>query len=395
MKKPILIPSTAIAKGIKDFFAIEAASGIVLGLAAILAFAVANSGASEFYFSTLQFKVAGLSIQHWVNDGLMAIFFFVVGLEIKREMAVGHLSTPKLAALPVAAAVGGMVVPALFYLLFNHHLPDASRGWGIPMATDIAFAVGVLTLFGARVPLTLKVFLLAIAIVDDLGAIMVIAFFYTNEIRGSGLAMAFAGLGLAGLLRFSGMRSYWGYVAIGAFVWFGFLYSGIHATIAGVLLGLLTPLKYPTQRNSNKTYSPLDDLIHYLHSWVSFGIMPIFAFANSGIDLRGIQIQEVVQHTIHLGIVSGLFLGKPIGIFVASFAAFKLGLATLPNGIKWQHIAATGFLAGIGFTMSLFISSLGLPASLEIYSKTGIVLGSLLSGAVGALLLAKTLPKKI
>ncbi len=374
----------AIKNCFKTFLKVESSSGIVLGITAVLAFFVANSALSGWYFSALSSKILGLTLHHWINDGLMAIFFFLVGLEIKKELVLGHLSSPKKASLPIAAAIGGMLFPALIYAFINPS-PPAANGWGIPMATDIAFAIGVLALFGKRIPLALKVFLLAVAIVDDLGAILMIAFFYTSEIKGAGLGVAALALGMATLLRYAGVRKYRVYILLGIIVWAGFLYSGVHATIAGVLLGLLTPTKFPKDPGSPDSYSPLEDLVHTLHPWVGFGIMPVFAFANSGIDLRGVNLFEVATNPISMGIVCGLLIGKPLGIFLLSFMLVKAKLATLPLGLTWKHIIAVGLISGIGFTMSLFISGLALSTELEIYSKTGIILGSIISGIVGSL----------
>lgn len=376
-------------ESIKNFFKMEASSGIILGLAAILAFIVANSGLSEAYFALFELNVLGLTLKYWINDGLMAIFFFMVGLEIKRELKLGHLSAPKKAALPFAAAVGGMLVPAVIYAFLNQTAP-AANGWGIPMATDIAFAIGVLALLGKRIPLSLKIFLLAVAIVDDLGAILVIAFFYTSQIKGAGLGVAALAFGVATLLKYSGVRSYLAYVFVGVFVWAGFLYSGVHATIAGVLLGLLTPTHFPADKKGEETYSPLDELLHYTHPWVSFAIMPIFAFANAGINLTGVDIVAVLASPITLGIIFGLLVGKPVGVFILSYVAVKFAGVKLPKGMNFANIVGVGFLAGIGFTMSLFISGLALPSELEVYSKTGIVVGSVISGLIGALILYTT-----
>ncbi|MCB0421229.1 MAG: Na+/H+ antiporter NhaA, partial [Bdellovibrionales bacterium] len=355
-----------------------------------VAFVIANSNFSSLYLSTLDIKIFGLSIKYWINDGLMAIFFFLVGLEIKKELVLGHLSSPKKASLPLLAAIGGMIIPAIIYAYLNPE-PPRFNGWGIPMATDIAFAIGVLALFGNKIPLALKVFLLAVAIVDDLGAILVIAFFYTNSINGFGLALASLALGGATLLRFSGVRNYFIYTAIGTVVWGGFLYSGIHATIAGVLLGLLTPTKFPSEKGSEDLYSPLEDLVHKLHPWVSYGIMPIFAFANAGVDLRGVELFPVITHPTSMGVVFGLFVGKPIGVFGVTYIFSKLKIISIPEGVNWGQILGVGFLAGIGFTMSLFISSLALPKDLEVYSKTGIIVGSLVSGFIGAIIVKYSL----
>jgi NhaA family Na+:H+ antiporter len=367
----------------QNFFRMEAASSLILLAAVILAFIIANGPLFEHYQLILEYKILSLSIHHWINDGLMTIFFFLVGLEIKKELVVGELSTPKKAAMPIFAAIGGMVFPALIYFFFNHEMPQA-KGWGIPMATDIAFAVGVLTLFGRRVPVSMKIFLLAIAIVDDLGAILVIAFFYTQEIRGSGLALAMIAFGIMALFKFFKIKSYLVYLPIALVIWLGFLYSGVHATLAGVAIGLLTPITISTNKFK---INPVDDLIHLLHPWVSFGIMPIFALANAGIRLSGFKLFEVLNHSVNQGIILGLCLGKPIGIFLMSLIAKKLKIANLPSGLNWNNVFTIGCLGGIGFTMSLFISSLALPSSLEVYSKTGIILASLISAIVGALLI--------
>lgn len=384
---------SAIKKPIELFLKTEASSGIVLAICALIAMGLANSAWGPQYFNLLMFKIAGLNIQQWINDALMAIFFFVIGMEIKKELIVGELRSPQLAALPIAAALGGMIFPALIYYLFNPEFPNL-KGWGIPMATDIAFALGVLTLFGKRVPLSLKIFLLAIAIVDDLGAILVIAFFYTSQINGQGLGLATLFIGLMILIKIMGVRSYIIYIVFGTIAWIGVLLSGVHATIAGVVIGLITPLYFPTQRGSTKEYSPLDYLVKKLHPWVSYGIMPIFALANAGINILGTDASELIHHPIHQGVVMGLVFGKPAGIILFSAIAVAFGLAKLPPGLNWKHIIAIGLLAGIGFTMALFISGLALNPEQEIYSKTGIVLGSMISAILGSLFLAISLHKR-
>ncbi len=381
-----------IFKPFELFFNTEAKSGIILAICAAFAMLLANSIWAESYFAFLNLKVLGLSIQHWINDALMAIFFFVIGMEIKKEIVAGELKSPRQAALPVAAALGGMLVPALIYFGFNPSGADA-QGWGIPMATDIAFALGILTLFGKRVPLSLKVFLLAIAIVDDLGAILVIAFFYTSEINGYGLGIAIATLGLMALIKAAGVRSYLMYIVLGIIAWGAVLVSGIHATIAGVAIGLLTPLHYPTETGSETTYSPLDDLVHFLHPWVSYFIMPVFALANAGISLKGAELSVLVTNSIHQGVVLGLVMGKPLGVLLACFIAVKTRIASIPAELSWKHIVGVGFLAGIGFTMSIFISSLALSPEQEIYSKTGIIIGSIISAILGAILIQLTTRK--
>ncbi len=316
-----------------------------------------------------------------------------MGLEIKKELVLGHLSTPQKASFPLVAALGGMALPALIYFSLNPSGPGAN-GWGIPMATDIAFALGVLALFGKHIPIALKVFLLAVAIVDDLGAILIIAFFYTTEIHGTGLAVAAAGLGGAALFKYAGFRNYLIYVLLGVVVWLGFLNSGVHATIAGVLLGLLTPTRFPTDKGGKDFYSPLEDLVHKIHPWVGFGIMPLFAFANAGLDLREVQVLDVATHSISLGIIFGLLIGKPLGVVGFSFLFEKLGWVRLTSGVRWSHILGVGFLAGIGFTMSLFISGLALTEDQEVFSKFAIVVGSILSGMIGAGVLKLSLSLK-
>jgi NhaA family Na+:H+ antiporter len=383
-----------IRKPIVSFFKIEASSGILLAFFALIAMVLANSELSSEYFSVLNFKIINLTVQHWINDAFMVIFFFLIGMEIKKEMVAGELRSPKKAALPIAAAMGGMVFPAIIYYFLNPEYPD-SKGWGIPMATDIAFALGVLTIFGNRASLSLKIFLLAIAIVDDLGAILVIAFFYTTKINVQGLAIAAVVLGIMMLVKSIGIKNYSIYILLGFFVWVGVLLSGVHATIAGVLIGLLTPYKFPTERKSTIPYSPLEYLVHKLHPWVSFGIMPIFALANAGVVIKGVDIIEIIKNPIHQGVALGLLIGKPMGILVFSLLAVKFKLAQLPSSLSWRDVTAVGVLAGIGFTMALFISNLALYPQQEIYSKTGIIIGSIIAAIAGSILLAVNLPGKV
>lgn len=378
---------------VQKFLAQESSGGILLAIFTVIAMLLANSALSDNYFAVLHHKLLGLSIHHWINDGLMVIFFFVVGMEIKKELVAGELSSPRRAALPMIAAIGGVVLPATIYYMLNPTYPDV-RGWGIPMATDIAFAVGVLSFFGKRVSLPLKIFLLALAIVDDLIAVIVIAFFYTKEINGPSLGIGFLLLGLMLLFKYIGIRSYIAYTIIGILTWLAVLKSGVHATIAGVAIGLLAPLHYPKAKNSSEQYSPLQDLVHTLHPWVSYLIMPVFALANAGVKLELSAFGELVQSSIHQGVALGLFFGKPIGIFTICFLAVKLGIANLPNGVKWKDLFGVGILAGIGFTMALFVSGLALYPEQEIYSKTGILLGSLLASLVGSFYLYFVLPKK-
>lgn len=378
--------SNRILKTLDAFIKMEAASGIILACCTAIAMLLANSVWSADYFEFLHVKIFGLSLQHWINDGLMAIFFFVIGMEIKKELVAGELSSFQKAVLPAAAALGGMVVPAFIYFYFNQSPPN-SNGWGIPMATDIAFALGVLTLFGKRVPLSLKVFLLALAIVDDLGAVLVIALFYTKQINVEAIGIA----ALLFLIMFTfknlKFKNYFIYLILGVAIWSAVLLSGVHATVAGVLIGLMTPLKFQVSKSPSGSYSPLEDLIHALHPWVSFGIMPVFALANAGILLEGLEFSKIITNPIHQGVALGLLLGKPIGIMGFSYLAVKLGLGRLPAATRWPHIFAVSFLAGIGFTMALFISNLALAPDQEIYSKTGILLGSVLAGVLGFILL--------
>lgn len=350
------------------FFRLEAASGVVLLGAALLALGWANSLYQDGYRVLWRQSLFGMNLHHWINDGLMAIFFFVVGLEIKREIVSGELSSRKKAMLPAAAALGGMIVPALIYSVINWGEPTI-KGWGIPMATDIAFAIGVLSLLGNRVPASLKVFLTALAIVDDLGAVLVIALFYTDQIAWTYLLF---GLGLLGALYVLSRRGFSVtavYLAVGLIVWLTFLKSGVHATVTGVLLAVVIPSKIGEQ------------LEHALHPWVSFLIMPIFALANAGVS---IQSTSVIQ-PVGLGIIAGLVLGKQVGITLFSWLAVKLKLALLPDGVRWRQVYGVGWLGGIGFTMSLFIASLAFgEASAIDVAKLGIIIASVTAGVIGA-----------
>lgn len=353
--------------------------GLLLAACTSAALILANSPLAAGYASLLQMYFLGLSFQHWINDGLMTVFFFVVGMEIKRELVVGELKSPKRAALPIAAALGGMIAPALFYWLLNPS-GAAARGWGIPMATDIVFAVAVLNLF--RVSPALKVFLLALAIVDDLGAVLVIALFYSQGLSGPFLAGAAIFIGLMPLLRRAGLRSYWPYVPLGILAWYCVLRSGVHATMAGVLIGLLTPLALPGEERS-----PLQELTRRLHPWIDYLVMPVFALANAGVSFSGTDFRALLAEPVFQGVFSGLFLGKPLGILAASFLVVRLGWAERPSGTGWRGVAGAACLGGIGFTMALFISSLALPQELELPSKAGILFASLGSALAGAAVL--------
>lgn len=400
------------------FFAMQASAGIFLLFSAVVALVWANSSWSEIYHNILHYPLSihlgsfslSYSLHHWVNDALMVIFFFVVGLEIKRELSVGELSTPKQAALPIFAALGGMVVPALIYLVFNSQ-GATQVGWAIPMATDIAFAVGILSLMSHRVPLSLKVFLLALAIVDDLGAVLVIAFFYSQEIIGQYLAFAGLMVFVIFCAKKVDVKNITFYVFCGVFLWFFILKSGVHSTIAGVILGLMCPSRFFTDRQEklNKIkelslsipsykkvkkmkkllrgfHTPTHRLIEDLHPYVSWIIMPVFAFFNAGVEFKsGFSMNEFVSHPVSLGILFGLFLGKPIGILLFSFLGVRLKLAVWPSQFNWRNLTGVGFLAGIGFTMALFISHLSFDSQpeLAVYSKTSILLASLLAMIVG------------
>ncbi|MHC4786818.1 MAG: Na+/H+ antiporter NhaA [Planctomycetota bacterium] len=416
-----------------EFTRLEAAGGILLLICTAVAVAWANSPWRGSYFDFWHMPVAieigslrlSESLAHWVNDGLMAIFFFVVGLEIKRELLVGELASPRKAAIPVAAAVGGMAVPALVYALVNFG-GNGMAGWAIPAATDIAFALGIMALLGKRVPLSLKVFLMALAIVDDIGAVLVIAFFYTSDVSWSALGAAGAVLALLVVANILHVRKPIVYVALGLLLWVAFLLSGIHATLAGVLLAFTIPSQFRIRGadfiafsrhaldeferaggNENDLITnqarqrwvhglemacehvdtPLLRLEHALVPWVALAIMPIFALANAGVEIGG-GIVPALGSRISLGIILGLVLGKQIGIMGCTWLAVRLGLGTLPEGLTWKHIYATSWLAGIGFTMSLFIAYLGFGEGEQlVLSKYGILAGSLAAGVVGYVLL--------
>jgi NhaA family Na+:H+ antiporter len=374
------------------FFQHEAAGGIVLLAAAVLALLLANSPLHHAYDALLEtpvsVRVGALGIDkhllHWINDGLMAVFFLLVGLEIKREMMVGALSSPSRAALPAIAAVGGMIAPALVYVAFNYSDAKALGGWAIPAATDIAFAVGVLALLGPRVPASLKIFLLALAIIDDLGAIVIIALFYTDDLAVTALLLAFLGIGILAAINRAGVTRIAPYIVVGVFIWVCVLKSGVHATLAGVATALAIPLQGEPGEEG-----PLEGLEHSLHTWVTFGILPIFAFANAGVSLGGLTLAKLTG-ALPLGIAAGLVIGKPIGIFAATWAAVQSGIGQRPEGASWMHILGVACLGGIGFTMSLFIGMLAFPephyaADLRI----GVLAGSLVSAALGALVLTK------
>jgi NhaA family Na+:H+ antiporter len=425
-----------LARPLRRFLAIEAASSILLLVATLVSLALANSPGHEawahFWHQRVAIEVGGLelalSLAHWVNDALMAIFFFVVGLEIKREMTIGELASRQRAMLPVFGALGGMVAPALIYVGLQPG-GAAAAGWGIPMATDIAFAVAALAILGPRVPPGLKVFLLALAIVDDLGAVTVIAVFYTDEVRLSALFAALLGLGLVYAIRLAGVRAYAPYFVVGAGVWLATLGSGIHATVAGVMLGLLTPVHALGEREtlmtrlresaeealerigsagretppepllqqvrdlSLRAQSPLEYLTHQLHPWVAFVVMPVFALANAGVPLDAATLGDPAGMRVALAVGLGLLIGKPVGIALFALAAVRLGLAALPSGVAAGALFGAGLLGGIGFTMALFITALAFgEGPLAAAAKVGVLAASVIACVAGVTLLARVLP---
>ena len=435
MSAPASPPRVAVLTPFQRFFALEASGGLLLLACAVVAVVWANSAAAPAYVRlfetvvTVGFGEAVLSKPFvlWINDGLMALFFFVVGLEIKREVLVGELRSPRKAALALAGAVGGMAVPAALYALVAAGTEGAA-GWGIPMATDIAFALGVLALVGRRAPLALKVFLTALAIADDLGAVLVIALFYTAEVSGLALGVGLGTLALLAVLSRSGVRRTWVYVVLGLVVWVAFLKSGVHATVAGVLVALTVPARRlldedafarvaqghldtfragvtpgaadpdPDQRDAlhaleaslERADAPLFRMEHALHPWVTYAILPLFALANAGVALGG---GAGFGSPVTLGVLLGLVVGKPLGVLGCAWAAVRLGLAALPEGVTWRQVAAVSVLTGIGFTMSLFVGGLAFgPGPLLDAAKTGILLASALMGVLGYVLLRATAP---
>ena len=386
---------------IKNFLRLESSGGIILMAAAALALLAANTGAAGLYAyfidTPVEVRVGALLIAKplflWVNDGLMAIFFFLVGLELKREFMEGELSRPANVLLPALGAVGGMVVPVGVFVFMNRGDAVAMQGWAIPAATDIAFALGILTLLGSRVPISLKVFLVSLAIFDDLGAIVIIAIFYSGDLSTEALAVASACLAALAFMNRRNVMSISSYVLVGVIMWIAVLKSGVHATLAGVALAAFIPMRDP----NNAGFSPLRELEHDLHQVVAFGVLPLFAFVNSGIDLSGVDI-DTLLHPVPLGIAAGLFAGKKIGIFLLCFIAIKLGLARLPEGANWGGLYGVSILCGVGFTMSLFVGSLAfenavLNQELVFDERLGIILGSLLSGVMGYVVLHLTLPR--
>jgi NhaA family Na+:H+ antiporter len=380
-----------LSKPFKWFFKLEAASGLVLLIAAIIALVISNSDFSELYFNTLrQYLFIGvnnfglkLSVHHWINDLLMAIFFFFVTLEIKREFIQGELSNLKKALLPIIGAVGGMLIPALVYVSINFGNTETLNGWAIPSATDIAFSLGILSLLGSRVPISLKIFLTALAIIDDLGAILIIAFFYSGDLSISYLSLILVSYMILLILNKFGIKKFLPYLIIGAFMWFFTYKSGIHATIAGVLLASTIP-----HRVKNKDFSLLIKLEHAISPYVAFIIMPIFAFANAGVSLEGLSLASLLQ-PIPLGILLGLFFGKQVGVMIFSFVAVKIGAAQMPDNSSWLSLYGVSVLTGIGFTMSLFVGNLAFAEDIQYIDgvKIGVLAGSLLSTLFGYFIL--------
>lgn len=385
---------------IRQFLRLEAAAGLILIIAAVIALVMANSPLQGIYHLFLDVpvsvKINALDISKplllWINDGMMAIFFLVVGLEVKRELIDGSLAGRDKAMFPAIAALGGMLAPALIYLLFNGADEITRQGWAIPAATDIAFALGVMALLGDRVPTSLKVFLLALAIIDDLGVIVIIALFYTHQVSLGALSIAAVAIAVLAYMNWCGVSKISLYLFIGLILWVSVLKSGVHATLAGVIVGFMIPL----HTNKDKK-SPSEALEHSLHPWVAYFILPLFAFANAGVSLEGVSISGLTS-LLPLGIACGLFFGKPLGIFTFSWLAVKLGIAKLPDSINFRHIFAVSVLCGIGFTMSIFIASLAFEgmddAALSTYSRLGILLGSTAAAVVGYGLLRAVLSGK-
>ena len=385
---------TRITNSFKWFFKLEASSGIVLLFSAIIALIISNSNYANLYFNTLnQYLFIGinniglkLSVLHWINDALMAIFFFFVTLEIKREFIQGELSNIKQAMLPIIGAVGGMLVPALIYVIINLDDPATLNGWAIPSATDIAFSLGVLSLLGSRVPLSLKVFLTALAIIDDLGAILIIAIFYSGDLSIKYLSLMLVSFIILLILNKFNIKRFLPYLIVGILLWDFTHNSGIHATIAGVLLAITIP-----HRKKDKDFSLLIKLEHAISPYVAYGIMPLFAFANAGVSLEGLSFSSLFDK-VPLGIVLGLFVGKQLGVFIFSYISIKLKLAKMPSNSNWYNFYGVGVLTGIGFTMSLFVGNLAFVENVQYLDgvKIGVLTGSLLSTLFGYFLILLT-----
>ena len=380
-----------ITSPFKWFFKLEAASGLLLLISAVIALFISNSNLSNLYFETLnRYLFVGInnfgikmSLLHWINDALMAVFFFFVTLEIKREFLQGELSNRKQALLPIIAAIGGMLVPALIYIYINFQTGDTLNGWAIPSATDIAFSLGVLSLLGSRVPISLKVFLTALAIIDDLGAIVIIAFFYSGDLSIKYLSLLLITFIALIILNKFNIKKFIPYLLLGLILWFFTHESGIHATISGVLLATVIP-----HRKKEKDFSLLTKIEHSISPYVAFGIMPLFALANAGVSLSGMNFDSLLL-PVPLGILLGLFIGKQIGVFLFSIISIKLKIAQMPNNVNWLSFYGVGVLTGIGFTMSLFVGNLAFVENVQYISgvKIGVLTGSLLSTVFGYVLL--------
>ena len=384
----------SISHFLKEFMHHESAAGLLLMATALLAMLVANSAWSAHYLALLQVpvtvQVAEFGIHKplllWINDGLMAIFFLLVGLELKREWLVGELADKSQVVLPAFAALGGMAMPAVLYVAMNAHDASTLSGWAIPAATDIAFALGILSLLGSRVPLSLKVFLTSLAIFDDVGAIVIIALFYTADLSLQALAVAAVAVLLLAVLNRQRVMHTTPYLLVGLVLWVAMLKSGVHATLAGVLIALFIPMQQP----SNPSESPLRRLEHRLHPWVAYMVLPIFAFANAGLNLRDLDAPQLLHH-VTLGVAAGLFVGKQVGVMLCCWLAIRLGWASLPRGATWLSLYGIAVLTGVGFTMSLFIGGLAFVGETPFDERLGIVLGSLLSGVVGYGVLKRSL----
>jgi NhaA family Na+:H+ antiporter len=390
---------TRVTNFIRDFVRQESFAGLLLMATALLAIIITNSPVRGYYDAFLGTPVAvqvgALEIAKplllWVNDGLMAVFFFLIGLELKREFLVGELNKPQNVILPAVGAIGGMFAPALVYILFNQQDPVALKGWAIPAATDIAFVLGILMLLGDRVPISLKIFLASLAIFDDIGAIVIIALFYTSKISMTALFVVVVSIAILAVMNRRGVVTKSIYLLIGVVMWVAMLKSGVHATLAGVILAFFIPMKNP----DNPDYSPLKDLEHDLHSVVAYVILPVFAFCNAGIYFGDVRISDIT-HPVTLGIAAGLFFGKQIGVFGLCWVAIKSGFCKLPDEVSWMQLYGAALLCGVGFTMSLFIGSLAFEETgmnLMFDERLGIIFGSLISGLFGYLMLKKSLVK--
>jgi len=388
---------------VKKFMKSESTSGLILIFVTIIALLLRNSDFSGFYTSFLQtsitFKIGDVldidkPLVLWINDGLMAIFFLLIGLEIKRELLAGHLSSASKVALPAVAALGGMVVPALIFIIFNYGDDFALRGWAIPTATDIAFALGILTLLGKRVPTSLKIFLLALAIFDDLGAILIIALFYTSDLSFHAISMAVVCILILVILNRFHVTKIGYYAIVGTILWVFVLKSGVHATLAGIIVAFTIPLNAINEKR--KRVSPAKSLEHHIHYWVAFYILPLFAFVNAGVDLSDMSLEKI-STGVSLGIILGLFVGKQVGVLLFTYLAVKYKLAKLPKCTTWMQIYGVSILTGVGFTMSLFINSLAYNESDVFFytDKLGILIGSFLSGIFGYLVLRFAKSKKM